>query len=68
MHNLGDLQGRPSAALTSRHMLKIQYDKTMSVGFLARQSDTIPPSTASNIGIVNTNVSCSIFLADQALI
>lgn len=48
-------------------MLKIQYDETPGVGFLARQSDTISASTASNVRVVNTDISRSISLADQAL-
>ncbi len=48
-------------------MLKIQNDKTPSVGLLARQSDTISAAAACNVGVVDTNVCCAISLADQTL-
>lgn len=48
-------------------MLEIQHDKTTGVGLLARQSDTVTSPTISNIGVVNTDVCCSISLADQTL-
>ena len=62
-----DSQGRPTSTLTSRHMLEIQNDKAMSVRLFARQSDTVTSSTACNFGVINTNVCCSISLADQSL-
>lgn len=40
----------------------------MSVGLPARQTDTVPASTACNVGVVNTNVCPSVSLADQTLI
>ena len=59
-------QGRPATTLTTRHMLEIKNDKTMSVCLLARQSNTVSPSSPGNIGRVNANNIRAISLVNQS--
>lgn len=48
-------------------MLQIQHDKSVRVGILASQSDTVSASTACHIGAINTDICGPISFSDQTL-
>lgn len=51
-----DLQGRPGAANTARHVFQIQNHQSMCVGFGALQANTLTARTTSSVLSVDADI------------